>query len=121
MSNLFTYSPATNPETLLVARVKVNGSAQHRPDYERPAGVLYGAASPGESLLQRPDQRRANLTDLKAEVTDVRERLPPLTTLPNPEMKPRHWTKLSEELRIGFQLDEDAMLKIRSSSRLGRP
>jgi dynein heavy chain len=46
-------------------------------------------------------------TDLKAEVTDMREHL----ALLNPGMKPRHWTKLSEELGIDFQLDEDVTLK----------
>jgi dynein heavy chain len=50
-------------------------------------------------------------TDLKAEVTDMREHLPLLTALLNPGMKPRHWTKLSEELGIDFQFDDDVTLR----------
>jgi dynein heavy chain len=50
-------------------------------------------------------------TDLKSELTDMREHLLLLTALLNPGMKPRHWTKLSEELGIDFQLDDDVILQ----------
>jgi dynein heavy chain len=50
-------------------------------------------------------------SDLRTEVVAMRDHLPLLTALLNPGMKPRHWTKLSEELGTEFQLDDEITLK----------
>jgi len=49
-------------------------------------------------------------TELKADVNEMKDHMPLLTALLNPGMKPRHWTKLSEELGFEFALDDEITL-----------